>query len=162
MLKIATASINTTITTTKGTLLFPLEWGGIEALQAHTNLCLINLLKKSSYWKLLQLQSTQQQQQQQQKGHFCFHWNEEGLKLFKLIKNNLEKFDGGWVGGWERERERERGAGGKSTTLFCFLSLLQSVFSATTFVWFYFCFYFPPFLQSVCAINQFWPIPLLL
>jgi len=78
MLKIATTSINTI--TTKGTILFPVEWGRIEALQAHTNLCLNNSLKKSSCWKLLQLQSTQQQ-----KGQYCFKWNEEGSKLFKLI-----------------------------------------------------------------------------
>jgi len=107
---------------------------------------------------LLQLQSTPQQQQQQ-KGQFCFNWNEEGLKLFKLIINNLEKFDGGWVGGWVRERER----GEESPQLcfvpffFCFLSLLQSVFSATTFFGFIFVFISLPFAISLCN-QSVWPI----
>jgi hypothetical protein len=85
MLKIVATSMNTATTAmmTEGTILFPLERGRIEALslslQAHTN-----LVQFSQEKLLLQLQSIILPRQQQ-KGQYCFQWNEEGLKLFKLI-----------------------------------------------------------------------------
>ncbi len=58
------------------------DWSSLSlslSLQAHTN-----LVQFSQEKLLLQLQSIILPRQQQ-KGQYCFQWNEDGLKLFKLI-----------------------------------------------------------------------------
>jgi hypothetical protein len=66
------------------------------------------------------------------------------------------------VGGWVGERERE----GKSTTLFCSFFFVFSHFCNQFLVpqlsLVLFLFLFPSLLQSVCAINQFGLLVLLL
>ncbi len=80
------------------------------------------------------------------------------MKLFKLIINNLEKFDGGWVDGWVGEREREREREGESPQLcfvlfFLVLSHFCNQFLVPQLSLVFFLFLFPS-LFAISLCNQ--------